>query len=159
MGAVLYGKKAGMALPLPSLLPTQTCAIMLYQQQNALEFSTPPVETSSTHDGDVACLQRFVSPCDESKRMNSRRTRGVSPRNVTHLCGEGVSIIGIEIIAKEDNFLTENCGWQTFPLTLLKLPLTSLRAIRGDKVTYMDAILAKSAWAKENCARVSNRGI
>ena len=38
------------------------------------------------------------------KMMDSSRTRGVSPRNVTHLWGDGVSNMGIEMIAKEDNF-------------------------------------------------------
>ena len=75
----LYGKKGyGFAVAIPAIntmvMPDHrrghAGAIMLYQQ-NALGFSTPPVETSSTHDGDAAVLQRSFRHAMSQKELNA----------------------------------------------------------------------------------------
>ena len=72
MGA-FYTEKGGygFAVAIPAT-NTTTCAIMLDQQQNALEFSTPPVETSSTQDGDVAVFK-------DSFRYATSQNDGLQP--------------------------------------------------------------------------------
>ena len=85
MDAVHMEKHGRRCLAVPAIneLPALSCCTL---QQNTPEFSTPPVETSATHDdGDVDFFKVLLQYSEAKKTTFSSCMHGVSPRDVTHL--------------------------------------------------------------------------
>ena len=116
-GCGFIRKKGGygfaVAIPATSKLALSCCT----HQQNALEFLHPP----SRHRQLMMVTSLSSKICFAMRRvkmMDSSRTRGVSPCNVTHLWGDGVSNMGIEMIAMKGKIpVKKECGWHEVPLS------------------------------------------
>ena len=67
--------------------------------RNALGFSTPPVETSSTRDGDAALLQRSFCHAMSQKELNAQAW-GLPPQRHTSMW-RGSLDTGYKMIANE----------------------------------------------------------
>ena len=99
MDAVHMEKHGRRCLAVPAIneLPALSCCTL---QQNTPEFSTPPVETSATHDDGDVDFFKVLLQYSEAKKNNLLKLYawGLPPRRHSSGAG-GVSRLGIVMIA------------------------------------------------------------